>query len=132
MCDYIRVVQSLNVIHQEGGCPCEPTDLPPDSRHLDFYLAAIRLTDKMEITDWRDGKLMGVRHVGRRYDNPANTQSTPSFTLVDAALRYDNGPWRFALNIANLFDKRYVASRAYGGYYLGAERNFTLMAKYRF
>ncbi len=24
----------------------------------------IRLTDKMEITDWRDGKLMGVRHVG--------------------------------------------------------------------
>lgn len=75
---------------------------------------------------------LGVRHVGRRYDNPANTQSTPSFTLVDAALRYDNGPWRFALNIANLFDKRYVASRAYGGYYLGAERNFTLMAKYRF
>ncbi|MCU1370542.1 MAG: hypothetical protein JWO77_1736 [Ilumatobacteraceae bacterium] len=24
----------------------------------------IKLTDKMEITDWRDGKLMGVRHVG--------------------------------------------------------------------
>ncbi len=46
MCDYIRVVHSLNVIHQEGGCPCEPTDLPPDSRHLDFYHAAIRLTDK--------------------------------------------------------------------------------------
>jgi len=24
----------------------------------------IRLTDKMEITEWREGKLMGVRHVG--------------------------------------------------------------------
>lgn len=24
----------------------------------------IRLTDQMEITEWRDGKLMGVRHVG--------------------------------------------------------------------
>ena len=24
----------------------------------------IRLTDKMEITDWSDGKLMGVRHIG--------------------------------------------------------------------
>jgi trimethylamine---corrinoid protein Co-methyltransferase len=46
MCDYIKVVQSLNVIHQEGGCPCEPTDLDPGSRHLDFYDAAIRLTDK--------------------------------------------------------------------------------------
>ena len=46
MCDYIRLVHQLNVIHQEGGCPCEPTDLPPDSRHLDFYRAAITLTDK--------------------------------------------------------------------------------------
>lgn len=57
MCDYIRVVQSLNVIHQEGGCPCEPTDLPPDSRHLDFYLAAIRLTDK----NWQCWALGGYR-----------------------------------------------------------------------
>jgi uncharacterized protein YndB with AHSA1/START domain len=24
----------------------------------------LRLTDRMEITEWRDGKLMGVRHVG--------------------------------------------------------------------
>ena len=24
----------------------------------------IRLTDRMEITEWREGKLMGVRHVG--------------------------------------------------------------------
>ena len=24
----------------------------------------IRLTDEMEITEWRDGKVMGVRHVG--------------------------------------------------------------------
>ena len=46
MCDYIRVIHQLNVIHQEGGCPCEPTDLPPDSRHLDFYRSAITLTDK--------------------------------------------------------------------------------------
>ncbi|HWT97703.1 MAG TPA: trimethylamine methyltransferase family protein, partial [Terriglobales bacterium] len=46
MCDYIRLVHSLNIIHQEGGCPVEPTDLPPDSRHLDFYQAALTLTDK--------------------------------------------------------------------------------------
>ena len=46
MCDYIKLVHQLNVIHQEGGCPCEPTDLDPESRHLDFYQAAITLTDK--------------------------------------------------------------------------------------
>jgi len=57
MCDYMKVVQSLNVIHQEGGCPCEPTDLPADSRHLDFYLAALRYTDK----NWQCWALGGYR-----------------------------------------------------------------------
>lgn len=57
MCDYIRVIHQLNVIHQEGGCPCEPTDLPPDSRHLDFYRAAITLTDK----NWQCWALGGYR-----------------------------------------------------------------------
>ncbi len=46
MCDYIRLVQSLNVLHQDGGTAVEPTDLPPETRHLDFYEATLRLTDK--------------------------------------------------------------------------------------
>ena len=39
MCDYLRLIQSLNVIHQEGGGPFEPLDLPPNTRHLDICLA---------------------------------------------------------------------------------------------
>lgn len=46
MCDYLRLVQSLNIIHQEGGGPFEAMDLPAESRHLDLYLAQHRLTDK--------------------------------------------------------------------------------------
>ncbi len=46
MCDYIRLVHSLNVIHQEGGGPFEPMDLPPESRYLDIAYAALTLTDK--------------------------------------------------------------------------------------
>jgi trimethylamine--corrinoid protein Co-methyltransferase len=46
MCDYMRLVQSLNIVHQEGGGAFEAMDLPGDSRHLDLYLAQIRLTDK--------------------------------------------------------------------------------------
>lgn len=46
MCDYIRLIQSLNVIHQEGGGPLEPMDLPAPTRHLDLYYAEITLTDK--------------------------------------------------------------------------------------
>jgi trimethylamine--corrinoid protein Co-methyltransferase len=46
MCDYIRLVHLLNIIHQEGGGPFEAMDLPAATRHLDLYYAEITLTDK--------------------------------------------------------------------------------------
>jgi trimethylamine--corrinoid protein Co-methyltransferase len=46
LCDYLRLVQSLNILHQEGGGAFEPMDLPPESRHLDLYLAQLTLLDK--------------------------------------------------------------------------------------
>jgi len=46
MCDYLKLVQSLNIVHQEGGGPFEAMDLPARTRHLDLYLAQHRLTDK--------------------------------------------------------------------------------------
>ena len=46
MCDYLKLVQSLNIIHQEGGGPFEAMDLPAETRHLDLYLAQYRYTDK--------------------------------------------------------------------------------------
>jgi trimethylamine--corrinoid protein Co-methyltransferase len=44
--DYLKLIQSLGVIHQEGGGPFEALDLPPDTRHLDLNLSLIRLLDK--------------------------------------------------------------------------------------
>lgn len=72
----------------------------------------------------------GVRYVGEIWNDSTNTSSQPGFTLVDASLGYDRGPWQFALKASNLLNKEYVASRAYGEYYLGAERNVTLSAQY--
>jgi trimethylamine--corrinoid protein Co-methyltransferase len=46
LCDFMRLVQSLNIIHQEAGGCFEPMDLPPESRHLDLYLAQMTLLDK--------------------------------------------------------------------------------------
>jgi trimethylamine---corrinoid protein Co-methyltransferase len=46
MCDYLKLIQSLNVLHQEGGGPFEPLDLPANTRHLDIYKAQITLLDK--------------------------------------------------------------------------------------
>ena len=57
MCDYLRLIQSLNVIQQEGGGPLEPLDLPANTRHLDIYLAQITLLDK----SWQTQTLGHVR-----------------------------------------------------------------------
>jgi iron complex outermembrane receptor protein len=74
----------------------------------------------------------GLRHVGQRWNDGANTSSEPGYTLADAAVRYDTGPWRFALNVTNLFDKQYLAGHAYDSYFRGADRNVVATVKYRF
>ncbi len=45
-CDFLKLVQSLNVLHQEGGGPFEALDLDPRTRHLDLYYAQATLLDK--------------------------------------------------------------------------------------
>jgi trimethylamine--corrinoid protein Co-methyltransferase len=43
---YVRVIGSLDIVHQEGGGPLEPTDLPVETRHLDMYRTLASLLDK--------------------------------------------------------------------------------------
>lgn len=69
---------------------------------------------------------LGVRHVGQQ---EINAIAVPSYTVYDAALRYERAGWRFALNVKNLADKTYLASCP-GVCYFGEERNFTLTARY--
>jgi trimethylamine--corrinoid protein Co-methyltransferase len=44
--EYLRIIQALGVVHQEGGGPFEAMDLPPHTRHLDLYHSLIRNLDK--------------------------------------------------------------------------------------
>ncbi len=46
-CNLVRLGQALNIAHLNAGYPVEPTDLPPPTRHLDAFLAQIRLSDKV-------------------------------------------------------------------------------------
>jgi len=62
----------------------------------------------------------GVRYVGGGAGDPANTFSTPDYTLVDAAISYDFAAanpalkgWKLQVNAQNLFDKEYI-SGCYG------------------
>lgn len=51
----------------------------------------------------------GVRRIGKTAGDTLNTFYVPSYTLVDAFLRYDIGSYRLQVNAFNLGDKKYVA-----------------------
>ncbi|MBX6321841.1 MAG: trimethylamine methyltransferase family protein, partial [Rhodospirillaceae bacterium] len=46
-CNFLRLIQSLDIIHMAAGYPAEPIDLPPATRHLDAHYAFITLTDRV-------------------------------------------------------------------------------------
>ncbi|MDM9627916.1 TonB-dependent siderophore receptor [Rhizobium sp. S152] len=52
----------------------------------------------------------GVRYQGTSWANNENTNKVPAATVFDAAIRYEKENWQASLNVANLFDKEYVAS----------------------
>lgn len=74
----------------------------------------------------------GVRYVGRVYNNEENTSATPSFTLFDAVLRYDHGPWRFLINANNIFNEKYYSGSGGGNFFRGTERMVIGTLKLRF
>ena len=43
---FIKLAHVYDEIDSQGGLPCEPSDLPFDSRHLDMQVAALTLSDK--------------------------------------------------------------------------------------
>ncbi|MEI2301774.1 TonB-dependent siderophore receptor [Ensifer sp. MJa1] len=69
----------------------------------------------------------GVRYVGQRYGNSANTFNLDSIVLADFALSYKKDGYKASLNVQSLFDKDYVASCSSFGCYYGDGR--TIMGK---
>jgi len=70
----------------------------------------------------------GVRYRGKAPLNTASDGATPynpAFTLVDAAVAYETPRYRIALNINNVFDKRY-----YTYTFRGMERETMLSLNY--
>jgi iron complex outermembrane receptor protein len=52
----------------------------------------------------------GVRYIGQRFGDNANTLLLPSNTQFDALLRYDIDHWRVSLNARNLTDRTVIAT----------------------
>jgi trimethylamine--corrinoid protein Co-methyltransferase len=47
MCDYLRIVQMLDIIHTGASSPFEPLEIPVPVRHLDKFFAGLTLSDKV-------------------------------------------------------------------------------------
>ncbi|QCI98886.1 TonB-dependent siderophore receptor [Agrobacterium larrymoorei] len=54
----------------------------------------------------------GVRFKGKSYADQLNQLEVPSAAVFDAAIRYEKNDWTASVNVANLFDKEYVAGCA--------------------
>lgn len=71
----------------------------------------------------------GIRYVGATYGDNLDTIKVPGFTIVDAAVRYDLGHLnpalssaQIAINVNNLFDKKYLTNCTAGGCWYGLGR----------
>ncbi|WP_313602636.1 TonB-dependent siderophore receptor [Rhizobium sp.] len=64
----------------------------------------------------------GVRYVGQRFGNSANTFDLDGVTLFDAALTFRKENWKGSLNFQNIGDEKYVASCSTFGCYYGDGR----------
>ena len=71
----------------------------------------------------------GVRYLGERYGNDANTIEVPSATLFDAAIRYRIDRTVLSLNVNNIADERHIASCNFGCFY-GEGRTFLARLSY--
>ncbi|MEG0447170.1 MAG: TonB-dependent receptor, partial [Comamonas sp.] len=84
------------------------------------------------VSDWRAS--LGLRHVGSRFNDNANTSVLPGYTVADAVLSWQFNPkTRLSLVGRNLTNKTYAAS-AYGStqWLLGNRRSFEITAHMRF
>lgn len=77
----------------------------------------------------------GVRHVGKRFADNANTLKLPAYTTTDMALSWKVSPdTTLTLRGFNVFDKQYFTTAYYTStqWLYGADRRFELTANHRF
>ena len=74
----------------------------------------------------------GMRYIGQRYADNANTSELQSVALFDLGAEYamDNG-LTGQLNVSNLFDEMYVSSEGYLASYLGDGRRVSASLSYK-
>ncbi|MCD2513252.1 TonB-dependent receptor [Comamonas endophytica] len=102
-----------------------PTDVP---QHVANVWAGWKLQP-----DWTLSG--GLRHVGKRFADNANTLKLPAYTTADLALQWQASPdTTLTLRGFNVFDKRYYATAYYttSQWLVGEGRRYALTLNHRF
>lgn len=73
----------------------------------------------------------GVRYVGERYGDNANTIKLESNTVFDAEIGYERETWKVALNLNNLTDEDTIGTCTAFGCYYGDGRTVVGKLTYR-
>lgn len=119
----LRAAYAYNDTEQrEGGF--EGNALPNAANHI----ASAWLT-----RDFGNGLRVGggVRYIGSRFGDDANTYDMDAVTLVDLGANYTRGDIETSLNITNLGDEVYLANCGSFGCYYGEGRTVTAKVTYK-
>ena len=93
--NFMRLAQSLNICHFAASGSVEPLDCPPNVRHLDVALAAIRLSDKLRFgfalggERARDHLEMGRISTGLTWDEFSEEPRLYTVINANSPLQYD-------------------------------------------
>jgi trimethylamine--corrinoid protein Co-methyltransferase len=120
MCDFLRVLHSLDIVHLGGAGSFEPLDLPAETRHLDKYYAAATLHDKT----WGANLLGGYRardalemHCivhGIEFDDLPKLLGAMAPTTIAGALTQQNAEALFGMMLCQII--RPGTPVVYGGF----------------
>ena len=98
--NFIRLGQSLNIVHQMGGYPVEPIDVEPPIRHLVAERSAIKLSDKFcfaySLGRERIRDSIEMIRIARSIDYATMAREPSIFTLVNA-----NSPLQYDISMLN-------------------------------
>ncbi|HEX9699500.1 MAG TPA: trimethylamine methyltransferase family protein [Acidobacteriota bacterium] len=93
--NFLRLSQSLNICHLAASGAVEPLDIPPNVRHLEVALAAIRLSDKLRFgyglgrVRSRDHLEMGRISLGLGWEEFTERPSLYTVINANSPLQYD-------------------------------------------
>lgn len=98
------------------------------------HAASLWLKYDIQSQDWQGWSLgAGAFYNGSVEVDAANNLTVPSFVTYDAAVYYRANQWRFALNVKNLADKRYIGNCwGLNGCHPGDRRSVNATASYSF